>query len=255
MSEDGRSEDPAVEDRRRGRRLDPPLPPLRRGGNALPHLRAAHAVLQGADRGEADGDPVRQSRMSRSAGATASSWLPPRADCPDCHQPMVWKEITDPRGYIYAYTYVERGGTGLEIACPYYQIDVKIDGVCTIVKSYLVGPGPDQDRRQGEGPLPDGSRRHAHLPRPLLGAGIRSSGREIADSNSAGRKKTPPETCPGACCRPGRARPDLNSSYFLAAGALTFVQSTFPSLPMAPLTVFPKSFRSFGPSFFGILST
>jgi uncharacterized OB-fold protein len=69
-------------------------------------------------------------------------WLPPRADCPDCHQPMVWEEIRDPRGYIYAYTYVERGGTGLEISCPYYQIDVKMDGVCTIVKSYLVDRRP-----------------------------------------------------------------------------------------------------------------
>lgn len=69
-------------------------------------------------------------------------WLPPRADCPDCHQPMVWARIDDPRGYIYSYTLVERGGTGLEIPCPYYQIDVKIEGVCTIVKSYLQGPGP-----------------------------------------------------------------------------------------------------------------
>jgi uncharacterized OB-fold protein len=69
-------------------------------------------------------------------------WLPPRADCPDCHQPMVWKEIENPRGYVYTYTYVERGGTGLEIPCPYYQIDVKIEGVCTMVKNYLEGPGP-----------------------------------------------------------------------------------------------------------------
>ena len=69
-------------------------------------------------------------------------WLPPRADCPDCHQPMVWAEVEKPRGYVYTYTYVERGGTGLEIPCPYYQIDVKIEGVCTIVKSYLVGKGP-----------------------------------------------------------------------------------------------------------------
>lgn len=65
-------------------------------------------------------------------------WLPPRADCPDCHQPMEWKQIANPKGYIYAYTYVERGGAGLEIETPYYQIDVKIDGVCTIVKSYLL---------------------------------------------------------------------------------------------------------------------
>lgn len=69
-------------------------------------------------------------------------WVPPRADCPDCHQPMVWEEIPDPHGYIYAYTYVERGGTGLEVECPYYQIDVKMDGVWTIVKSYLVDRKP-----------------------------------------------------------------------------------------------------------------
>jgi uncharacterized OB-fold protein len=69
-------------------------------------------------------------------------WLPPRADCPDCHQPMLWEEIKDPTGYIYAYTYVERGGMGLEIECPYYQIDVKIDGVGTIIKSYLLDRKP-----------------------------------------------------------------------------------------------------------------
>ena len=69
-------------------------------------------------------------------------WLPPRADCPDCHQPMVWDEIEHPAGHIYAYTWVERGGTGLEIECPYYQIDVKIEGVGTILKSYLLDRTP-----------------------------------------------------------------------------------------------------------------
>ena len=69
-------------------------------------------------------------------------WLPPRADCPDCHQQMVWQEIKDPRGYIYTYTHVERGGTGLEIDTPYHQIDVKIPGVGTIVKSYLANREP-----------------------------------------------------------------------------------------------------------------
>ena len=71
-------------------------------------------------------------------------WLPPRADCPDCHQPMVWAAVTDPRGYIYAYTHVARGGTGLEIECPYYQIDVKMDDVATILKSYLIDRRPIQ---------------------------------------------------------------------------------------------------------------
>jgi uncharacterized OB-fold protein len=65
-------------------------------------------------------------------------WLPPRADCPDCHQPMEWEQAPELEGYIYAYTYVERGGTGLEIECPYYQVDVKLPGVGTIVKSYLL---------------------------------------------------------------------------------------------------------------------
>lgn len=74
--------------------------------------------------------------ISRGKG---EAWLPPRADCPDCHQAMVWEEIVNPRGSIYTYTFVERGGTGLEIPTPYYQIDVKIGGVCSIVKSYLVG--------------------------------------------------------------------------------------------------------------------
>lgn len=68
-------------------------------------------------------------------------WLPPRADCPDCHQPMDWQQVGDPRGYIYAYTQVVRGGTGLEVECPYFQIDVKMDGVCTILKSYLLDRG------------------------------------------------------------------------------------------------------------------
>lgn len=65
-------------------------------------------------------------------------WLPPRADCPDCHGKMEWAEVKKPEGYIYTYTFVERGGTGLEIECPYYQIDVKLPGVCTIVKGWLI---------------------------------------------------------------------------------------------------------------------
>lgn len=69
-------------------------------------------------------------------------WLPPRADCPDCHQPMPWAQVKDPSGYLYSYTYVEHGGTGLEIETPYYQIDVKLPGVGTIVKSYLVDRKP-----------------------------------------------------------------------------------------------------------------
>jgi len=69
-------------------------------------------------------------------------WLPPRADCPDCHRPMEWKELEKSEGYIYSYTYVERGGTGLEIDCPYYQIDVRLAGVGSILKGYLLDRKP-----------------------------------------------------------------------------------------------------------------
>jgi uncharacterized OB-fold protein len=81
-------------------------------------------------------------RLCPVAKGAGDLWLPPRADCPDCHQPMEWRQVPDPRGYIYAFTHVVRGGTGLEIECPYYQIDVKIAGVCTILKSYLVDRRP-----------------------------------------------------------------------------------------------------------------
>jgi uncharacterized OB-fold protein len=69
-------------------------------------------------------------------------WLPPRADCPDCNQAMVWEEIKNPEGYIYSFTYVERGGQGLEIETPYYQVDIKIEGVGSIMKSYLLDRKP-----------------------------------------------------------------------------------------------------------------
>lgn len=69
-------------------------------------------------------------------------WLPPRADCPDCHQPMEWKELSQPIvGTVYSYTQVKRGGAGLEIETPYYQIDVLLPGCCTIPKGYLVDAG------------------------------------------------------------------------------------------------------------------
>jgi uncharacterized OB-fold protein len=103
-------------------------------GMLTPYFRGLAEGRLMATRCENPRCPVSKGRGER--------WLPPRADCPDCHQPMVWDQIRDPRGTIYTYTLVERGGTGLEIECPYYQIDVKMDGVCTIVKSYLADRKP-----------------------------------------------------------------------------------------------------------------
>ena len=66
-------------------------------------------------------------------------WLPPRADCPDCNQPMDWEEIPQPViGTVYTYARVVYAGTGIELQTPYYQIDVELPGVCTIFKGYLL---------------------------------------------------------------------------------------------------------------------
>ena len=97
--------------------------------------------FQGLTEGKLLGTKCTNLKCPISHGA-GELWIPPRADCPDCHQPMVWGQVKSPRGYIYSYTYVERGGTGLEIECPYYQIDVKVDGVCSIIKSYLLDRKP-----------------------------------------------------------------------------------------------------------------
>ena len=66
-------------------------------------------------------------------------WIPPRADCPDCNMPMEWVELPQPViGEVYTYTLVGRGGSGLELSVPYWQIDVEIPGLATVPKSYLL---------------------------------------------------------------------------------------------------------------------
>jgi uncharacterized OB-fold protein len=66
-------------------------------------------------------------------------WIPPRADCPDCHQPMEWQELPKPViGEIFTFTRVEYPGEGIELSTPYWQIDVEIPGLATIPKSYLL---------------------------------------------------------------------------------------------------------------------
>lgn len=66
-------------------------------------------------------------------------WLPPRADCPDCYQPMEWWEFPQPTiGEIFTFTRVEYPGEGIELSTPYWQIDVKIPGLATIPKGYLL---------------------------------------------------------------------------------------------------------------------
>ena len=66
-------------------------------------------------------------------------WLPPRADCPDCNQPMDWVEIPSPIiGTIHTFAKLVYPGAGIELEAPYYQIDVELPGCCTIFKGYLL---------------------------------------------------------------------------------------------------------------------
>jgi uncharacterized OB-fold protein len=66
-------------------------------------------------------------------------WIPPRADCPDCCRPMEWVELPKPViGEVFAFTRVEYPGEGIELSTPYWQIDVKISGLATIPKGYLL---------------------------------------------------------------------------------------------------------------------
>jgi len=74
----------------------------------------------------------------KTKGCEKGIWLPPRADCPDCNQPMKWVKFKKPViGEIFTFTLIEYPGEGIELSTPYYQIDVKIPGCCTIMKGYL----------------------------------------------------------------------------------------------------------------------
>ncbi len=70
-----------------------------------------------------------------------STWLPPRADCPDCYARMEWVEVPT-EGKIFAYTMVDYAGIGIEMTTPYWQIDVAIEGVDTVFKGYLAEGKP-----------------------------------------------------------------------------------------------------------------
>ena len=65
-----------------------------------------------------------------------STWLPPRADCPDCYARTEWVEVPS-EGNIYAYTMLDYAGIGIEMETPYWQIDIQIEGVDTIFKGWL----------------------------------------------------------------------------------------------------------------------
>jgi uncharacterized OB-fold protein len=71
-----------------------------------------------------------------------ATWLPPRADCPDCYARTEWVEVPA-EGAIYTYTMLDYAGIGVELKTPYWQIDVAIKGVDTIFKGILLRGKPE----------------------------------------------------------------------------------------------------------------
>ena len=70
-----------------------------------------------------------------------STWLPPRADCPDCYARTQWVEVPT-EGVIYTYTMLDYAGIGVELKTPYWQIDVALEGVDTVFKGILLSGKP-----------------------------------------------------------------------------------------------------------------
>jgi uncharacterized OB-fold protein len=72
--------------------------------------------------------------------------LPPRVYCPDCLEKMAWEEITDlarKKATIHTHITVNRPGAFNRLATPCELISVQIEGVSTILMSYLVGGRPE----------------------------------------------------------------------------------------------------------------
>ena len=87
---------------------------------------------------------LRATRCPNPACSEKRLWIPPRAHCPDCHGEMRWRTLKNPViGTIYAFTQVDYAGTGIELATPYWQVDVEIPGLATIPKSYLLYGRPE----------------------------------------------------------------------------------------------------------------
>ncbi|MDP3963988.1 MAG: hypothetical protein Q8Q39_05865 [bacterium] len=64
-------------------------------------------------------------------------WLPPRAHCPDCWEPMHWVEIPAAGAKVYTHSTTNYPGEGFELSVPCPLISVEIPGVCTKFMSYL----------------------------------------------------------------------------------------------------------------------
>ena len=69
-------------------------------------------------------------------------YLPPRVYCPDCLERMEWVELKNPKAKIHTHITIKYPGAFNRLPLPAHLISVEIEGVVTIMMSYLVGAEP-----------------------------------------------------------------------------------------------------------------
>jgi uncharacterized protein len=72
--------------------------------------------------------------------------LPPRVYCPDCLEKMTWEDITDlarKTAKIHTHITVANPGAFNRVPVPCEIISVEIEGVSTVIMSYLRGAKPE----------------------------------------------------------------------------------------------------------------
>lgn len=68
--------------------------------------------------------------------------LPPRVYCPDCLEKMEWVELKNVKAEIYTHITVAYPGAFNQLDPPCHLISIKIEGVSTMIMSYLKGAEP-----------------------------------------------------------------------------------------------------------------
>jgi len=70
-------------------------------------------------------------------------WLPPRADCPDCHTRMKWVDLKNPSSAKSSRSRTSSiRATASRSPTRTYQIDVRIPAAGTVMKGYLTRARP-----------------------------------------------------------------------------------------------------------------
>ncbi len=69
--------------------------------------------------------------------------LPPRVYCPDCLEKMTFMDVKDRPAEIYTHISVKYPGAFNKLPNPCHLISVRLEGVSTILMSYLIDAEPE----------------------------------------------------------------------------------------------------------------